>query len=180
MRQGWESAVGPLGSRREAEVEGDRRWYEGGTVMPSSLSSVQGEKSELGFSSNRDHAAPGMGSRGEHWGFVGYEGDERDPWEGQDVLNLPCPQGRDPFNPGDRTFWNLPVLEGLHVASPATRAGDWLAQIRPLLFDLSEWSQLWWTRVEWEAQVLYRQWSRAPSIEKGLIQPGFSRQFHNQ
>ncbi|CAE7876447.1 RE1 [Symbiodinium necroappetens] len=102
-----------------------------------------------------------------HWRSVGSGG-------GQDVLNLPYPQGRDPFNPGDRTFWNLPVLEGLHVASPATRAGDWLAQIRPLLFDLSEWSQLWWTRVEWEAQVLYRQWSRAPSIEKGLIQPRVS------
>ena len=174
VRQGWESAVGPLGSRREVEGEGDRRWYERGTVMPSSLRPMLGERGELGFSSSRDHAAPGTGSRGEHWGFGGQEGDERDPWEGQDVLNLPYPQGRDPFNPGDRTFWNLPILEGLHVASPATRAGDWLAQIRPLLFDLSEWSQLWWTRVEWEAQVLYRQWSRAPSIEKGLIQPRVS------
>ncbi|CAE7401736.1 unnamed protein product, partial [Symbiodinium microadriaticum] len=115
------------------------------------------------------------GPRHESFGAFGQDvGDERDPWEGQDVLNLPYQQGRDPFNPGDRTFWNLPTLEGLHAPSPATRAGDWLAQIRPLLCDLSEWSQLWWARVEWEAQTLYRQWSRVPSIEKGMIQPRMS------
>ncbi|CAE7877489.1 unnamed protein product, partial [Symbiodinium microadriaticum] len=115
------------------------------------------------------------GPRHEGFGNFGQGvGDERDPWEGQDVLNLPYQQGRDPFNPGDRTFWNLPMLEGLHAPSPATRAGDWLAQIRPLLCDLSEWSQLWWARVEWEAQTLYRHWSRVPSIEKGLIQPRMS------
>ncbi|CAE7876436.1 GIP, partial [Symbiodinium necroappetens] len=115
---------------------------------------------------------------GLQWGNGGQtnggHNNERDPWEGQDVFNIPFPPGRDPFNPGDRTFWNLPALEGVHMPAPATRAGDWLAQIRPLLYDLSEWSQLWWNRVEWEAQTLYRQWSRAPSIEKGLIQPRMS------
>ncbi|CAE7861966.1 GIP, partial [Symbiodinium microadriaticum] len=116
--------------------------------------------------------------QGLQWGNGGQtnggHNNERDPWEGQDVFNIPFPPGRDPFNPGDRTFWNLPALEGVHLPAPATRAGDWLAQIRPLLYDLSEWSQLWWNRVEWEAQTLYRQWSRAPSIEKGLIQPRMS------
>ncbi|CAE7635935.1 RE1 [Symbiodinium sp. CCMP2592] len=138
-------------------------------------SSQQAWRSGFGVTSDRD-AAVALG--GIQWGdeVRHGEGDDlgRDPWEGQDVLNLPFPPGRDPFNPGDRTFWNLPTLEGVHLPSPATRAGDWLAQIRPLLCDLSEWSQLWWSRVEWEAQALYRQWSRAPAIQKGMIQPRLS------
>ena len=172
-----ESAVGPLGARTMtvAETSRDRNWFENGPVMPSSLREPMGNPRGLSVTSNRDSAWP---TEGLQWGTGGQTNGghnlERDPWEGQDVFSIPFPPGRDPFNPGDRTFWNLPALEGVHLPAPATRAGDWLAQIRPLLYDLSEWSQLWWNRVEWEAQTLYRQWSRAPSIEKGLIQPRMS------
>ena len=172
-----ESAVGPLGARTMtvAEMSRDRDWFENGPVMPSSLREPVGNPRGFGVASTREPAWPREGLQ---WGNGGQtnggHNNERDPWEGQDVFNIPFPPGRDPFNPGDRTFWNLPALEGVHLPAPATRAGDWLAQIRPLLYDLSEWSQLWWNRVEWEAQTLYRQWSRAPSIEKGLIQPRMS------
>ena len=172
-----ESAVGPLGARTMtvAEMSRDRDWFENGPVMPSSLREPVGNPRGFGVASTRESAWP---TEGLQWGNGGQtnggHNNERDPWEGQDVFNIPFPPGRDPFNPGDRTFWNLPALEGVHLPAPATRAGDWLAQIRPLLYDLSEWSQLWWNRVEWEAQTLYRQWSRAPSIEKGLIQPRMS------
>ena len=170
-----DGAVGPLGARAAVEAMGDRTWFERGPVMPSSLRNASGNLKGFGVTSDRD-AALTLG--GMQWGTEGSANGcadlGRDPWEGQDVLNLPFPPGRDPFNPGDRTFWNLPPLEGVHVPSPATRAGDWLAQIRPLLCDLREWSQLWWSRVEWEAQALYRQWSRAPAIEKGMIQPRLS------
>ncbi|CAE6971420.1 unnamed protein product [Symbiodinium natans] len=97
-----------------------------------------------------------------------------DPWQGLDVAGLGVGPGRDPFVPGDRTYWNLPILEDPSQPSPATRASDWLVQIRPMLYDLSDMSQCWWQRVEFESQVWYQRWCRASALERGLIVPKMS------
>ena len=82
--------------------------------------------------------------------------------------------GRDPFLPGERTYWTLPTLGDPAEPGAPTRAADWFTQIRPLLYDFSDLSQLWWDRVEFEAKQLYRQWSLAAALDKGLVLPEVS------
>ena len=42
-----------------------------------------------------------------------------DPWQGLDIASLGVGPGRNPFVPGDRTYWNLPTLEDPSQPSPA-------------------------------------------------------------
>lgn len=96
-----------------------------------------------------------------------------DPWATLDLNSL-GPGGRDPFLPGERTYWTLPVLADSSEPGAPTRAADWFTQIRPLLYDLSDLSQVWWDRVEYEAKLLYQQWSLAAALDKGLVLPKVS------
>ena len=48
-----------------------------------------------------------------------------DPWGG----GVPTvgDGGRDPYAPGDRVYWTLPVLDEPTLPDAATRAADWLS-----------------------------------------------------
>ena len=97
-----------------------------------------------------------------------------DPWaEGVPVVQ---DGGRDPYAPGDRVYWNLPLLEEPSLPEAATRAADWLELVRPLVADLAQSSAVWWQRVEWEARSLYTQWTAASAINRGLLIPSMSSQ----
>ena len=147
--------------------------FEGTPVTPSMI-----RASHLGVGLNgstpvQDTAVPGWES-GTPGGRPDAHDDLIDPWQGMDIVGLGAGPGRDPFVPGDRTYWNLPSLEDPSQPSPATRASDWLVQIRPMLYDLSDMSQSWWQRVEYESQVWYQRWCRASALERGLIVPKMS------
>ena len=61
--------------------------------------------------------------------------------------------GRNPFAPGDRVFWQLPVLvDPGDESDPATRAADWLEVVAPLMSDLRVMSGIWWQRAVAESQ----------------------------
>ena len=150
-----ESAVGPLArTMTVAKTSRDRNWFENGSVMPSSLREPVGNPRELSVIWNRDFVWP---TEGLQWGNGGQtnggHNHERDPFEGRMCLAFLFHLGGILSILVIARFWNLPALKGVHLPAPATRAGDWLAQIRPLLYDLNEWSQLWWNRIEWEAQT---------------------------
>ena len=78
---------------------------------------------------------------------------------------------KDPYCPGDRVFWTLPVLQGPEMDDAATRASDWLELTHPIMSDLSSCSGVWWSRVIQEAKEWYEAWSQAPAMQKGLITP---------
>ena len=84
--------------------------------------------------------------------------------------------GRDPYAPGDRVYWTLPVLDDPTLPEAATRAADWLELVRPLMADLAQSSATWWRRVEWEARTLYVQWTSMSAINRGLLVPSMSVQ----
>ena len=56
--------------------------------------------------------------------------------------------GRDPFVPGDRTWWKLPKLPEPGSEDSCIAVSDWITQVRPIMSDLSDRSSLWWERVE--------------------------------
>ena len=153
--------------------------FDGSPVVPSQ---VRASELGVGFRTStpaQDYADPRVGLNAHDRSYGGVGSGEvglsqgstgnQDPWTGLDIGSMGIKQGRDGFTPGDRTYWELPRLEDPSLPAAATRASDWLTQIRPLLFDLSDMSQLWWGRVEWEAQQLYQRWSKASALEKGLI-----------
>ena len=93
-------------------------------------------------------------------------------WVGPPELPEVIEGGRDPFAPGDRVFWQLPVLtEPGEESDPATRAADWLEVVAPLMVDLTTMSGIWWQRVIAESQDWYAKWAQAPAVETGLIRP---------
>ena len=98
----------------------------------------------------------------------------RDPWMGGVPMQIEG--GRDPYAPGDRVYWTLPVLDDPSAPEAATRAADWLELVRPLMADLSQGSASWWQRVEWEARSLYAKWTAMSAINRGLLIPTMSSQ----
>ncbi|CAE7276445.1 RE1, partial [Symbiodinium microadriaticum] len=159
-----------MGSVKGSDLTGI---FEGIPVAPSAI-----RASHLGVGFNESNsfqeaADPGW-EKGVLRGRPDAHDDLVDPWQGLDITGLGVGPGRDPFVPGERTFWNLPTLEDPSQPSPATRASDWLVQIRPMLYDLSDMSQSWWQRVEFESQGWYQRWCRASALERGLIVPQMS------
>ena len=98
----------------------------------------------------------------------------RDPWMGG--VPTQVEGGRDPYAPGDRVYWTLPVLDDPSAPEAATRAADWLELVRPLMADLSQSSASWWQRVGWEARSLYARWTAMSAISWGLLIPTMSAQ----
>ena len=147
-----------------------QRLFRGEPVLPSEVRSstvgIQGRQSE-GEVGVREKSFPSVGGADAH--DVG-----PDPWATLDLGTVGSSGGRDPFLPGERTYWTLPVLGDSSEPGAPTRAADWFTQIRPLLYDLSDMSQVWWDRVEYEARHLYQQWSLAPALDKGLVLPKVS------
>ena len=91
------------------------------------------------------------------------------------TLEHPPISSRDPYAPGDRVWWSLPVLEEpLADQDAATRAADWLQMLFPLMSDLAPMSEVWWTRVVSEAKRWYQVWCASSSVERGQVVPSLS------
>ena len=150
-----------------------QRLFRGEPVLPSEIRAsavgIQGQSAERG--SGVKNGWEGMGPN--LIGMTDALDVGPDPWATLDLNSL-GPGGRDPFLPGERTYWTLPVLADSSEPGAPTRAADWFTQIRPLLYDLSDLSQVWWDRVEYEAKLLYQQWSLAAALDKGLVLPKVS------
>ena len=87
-------------------------------------------------------------------------------------LPEPSETSRDPFAPGDKVYWPLPVLADTHEEpDPATRASDWLEMVGPIMSDITAMSGIWWYRVLAEARLWYQRWTESPAVERGLIRP---------
>ena len=78
-------------------------------------------------------------------------------------------QGRDGYNPGDRTWWKLPLLPEPTEADACILASDWLTQVQPIMGDLSDKSSIWWSQVMRVAQDAYANWQRAGPLEKSFV-----------
>ena len=158
-----------LGNTRQSEWQ---KLFRGEPVLPSEIRSstfgVRGEPvgERQGIKEDWDG---GVNQKHSDVHDVG-----EDPWKNVDLATVGPSGGRDPFLPGERTYWTLPTLGDPAEPGAPTRAADWFTQIRPLLYDLSDLSQLWWDRVEFEARQLYRQWSLAAALDKGLVLPEVS------
>ena len=81
------------------------------------------------------------------------------------------PRGRGDFEPGDRTFWVLPVLGPVSEAGAAIRASDWLYRIALLLRDLSARSREWYQRVQEAAMQYYQEYQSSDHLRQGQIRP---------
>ena len=61
------------------------------------------------------------------------------------------------YVPGERTYWELPVLMGpTNEPNPAMRCNDWVYKIGPLMSDLAPKANVWWNLVLKEAQEAYQ------------------------
>ena len=117
-------------------------------------------------------ALPTLGGRG----MVGSEGRGSGTPEvtAQPFPELPGPSEaiKDPFAPGDKVYWSLPVLADTHEESdPASRASDWIEMVGPIMSDLTPMSGVWWNRVLAEARAWYNAWTQASAIDRGLVRP---------
>ena len=77
--------------------------------------------------------------------------------------------GRDPYSPGDRTWWKLPSLCGPLEEDACIAAADWITQVTPVMGDLSPASAVWWRRVLATAQDAYNRWQVAGALEKASV-----------
>ena len=117
-------------------------------------------------------ALPTLGGRG----LVGSEGrvSVNPEVTAQQFPELPGPSEamRDPFVPGDKVYWPLPVLADTHEESdPASRAGDWIEMVGPIMSNLTPMSGVWWNPVLAEARAWYNAWTQASAIDRGLVRP---------
>ena len=114
-------------------------------------------------------AVPGGDTGGSRGGLGGLGGPgligERDSF-GIDRIG----GGRDPFVPGDRTWWKLPSLPQPGTADSCIVVSDWLVQLRPIMGDISDRSAEWWDRVMRVAESTYRTWQAAAPLHKSQIQ----------
>ena len=78
--------------------------------------------------------------------------------------------GRDPFIPGDRTWWKLPTLPEPGAEDSCIEVTDWVTQVRPIMSDLSDRSSVWWERVTAVAHEAYGKWQRAGPLEKSMVE----------
>ena len=81
------------------------------------------------------------------------------------------PRGRGDFEPGDRTFWVLPVLGPVNKPGAAIRASDWLYRSALLLRDLSARSWEWYQRVQEASMQYYHEYQAADPLRRGQIRP---------
>ena len=80
-------------------------------------------------------------------------------------------RGRGEFEPGDRTFWDLPRLAPVHEAGAAVRASDWLYRSTLLLRDLSSRSWQWFDRVYEAALAYYSAYQQSDPLQRGQLKP---------
>ena len=80
-------------------------------------------------------------------------------------------RGRGEFEPGDRTFWDLPRLASVQEANAAVRASDWLYRSTLLLRDLSARSWQWFDRVYEVALGYYAVYQQSDPLQRGLLRP---------
>ena len=74
------------------------------------------------------------------------------------------------FVPGERTYWELPLLAGpTNEPNPAMRCNDWVYRITPLMSDLAPRANAWWAIVLKEAQAAYQAWAVAKPLERARI-----------
>ena len=74
------------------------------------------------------------------------------------------------YVPGERTYWELPVLMGpTNEPNPAMRCNDWVYKIGPLMSDLAPKANVWWNLVLKEAQEAYQRWSVAKPLDRSKI-----------
>ena len=81
------------------------------------------------------------------------------------------PRARGDFEPGDRTFWVLPVLGPVSEAGAAIRPSDWFYRIALLLRDLSAGSWEWYQRVQEAAMQYYQEYQLSDPLRRGQIRP---------
>ena len=80
-------------------------------------------------------------------------------------------RGRGEFEPGDRTFWDLPRLSNVQEPNAAVRASDWLYRSTLLLRDLSARSWQWFDRVYEVALEYYATYQRSDPLQRGQLRP---------
>ena len=91
----------------------------------------------------------------------GHDGKGKEEWEEETLRSVPI------------TFPKLPEA-GSRTA--ALEAGDWLAQLAPLVGDVSQKAAAWWGRVMELCMELYRSWLTASPLERLHMEPrGWSR-----
>ena len=88
------------------------------------------------------------------------------PWEAGERPREANPPGRDPWAPGDKVYWTLPVLEEFDPQTGPLQAGDWVTMITPMMNDLTPRSGEWWREVLRQAQEWYAIWQAADPLDK--------------
>ena len=73
------------------------------------------------------------------------------------------------FRPGERTFWELPLLAPVGEANPAMRFSDWVHRVTPFFNDLAPRGHEWWQRVLLEAKTEYDKWCKAKPLERSRL-----------
>eukprot|EP00439_Symbiodinium_sp_Y106_P055609 s1913_g7.t1 len=89
--------------------------------------------------------------------------------EGSEVGNASEASRKD-FIPGERTYWELPVLSPPSgEPNPAMRCNDWVYKITPLMSDLAPRANIWCAMILKEAQAAYQAWVIAKPLERAKI-----------
>ena len=88
-------------------------------------------------------------------------------------------RGRGEFEPGDRTFWELPKLSAVSEPNAAVRASDWLYRSALMLRDLSAKSWQWYDRVYEASLDYYRTYQEADPLKRGQIRPDLPADLQN-
>ena len=73
------------------------------------------------------------------------------------------------FRPGERTLWELPVLQSVTDPNPAMRFSDWVHRITPFFNDLAPRGHEWWKRVLQESRTEYELWCKASPLERSKL-----------
>ena len=94
-------------------------------------------------------------------------------------VEVPTSRGRGEFEPGDRTFWDLPKLGSVQEPNAAVRASDWLYRSALMLRDLSAKSWQWYDRVYEAALEYYRMYQEADPLKRGQIRPDLPSDLQN-